>query len=188
MIMHTTNTRTCLLNLPAQILGLNLQLLPAGVGVIECPSQLVHLRVRLNDQSLSHLAVLLYIGAVSHRLLKTGPRLLKISFHPRLVFLRLSLVLIDGVDLVAELCHAVVVLLAKSGKSALVRNVGLVQVHFELGQLSLRFHLQVLNGLCHKEVQRLTSRFLFSSIWVLVLEPASSSLNEVLHVQKYQMN
>ena len=47
------------------------------------------------------------------------------------------LVLVDGIYLVTQLGHAVVVLLAKCGKGSLVGNVGFVQIHFELGQLGL---------------------------------------------------
>merc|ERR1719229_2006730 len=46
-----------LLNLPGQILGLHLQLLPGGVSLIEGASMLIQLGVGLNDESLRHLAV-----------------------------------------------------------------------------------------------------------------------------------
>merc|ERR1719422_1130576 len=77
----------------------------------------------LNNKSLGHFATLLHVGPISHGLLKSTPGLLKISLHTSLVFFRFGLVFVDGVNLLSQLGHAVVVLLSKSGKSTLMGNV-----------------------------------------------------------------
>merc|ERR1719242_1129466 len=105
--------------------------------------QLVLLLVGLHNQALGHLAVLLHVGAVTHRLLESGPGFLEVSLHASLVLLALGFVLVDPVNLVAQLGHAVVVLLAESSQGALVGNVGLVQVALQLDQLSLALLVQL---------------------------------------------
>merc|ERR1740123_1759921 len=126
-----------LLNLAGEVLGLHLQLLLGAVGLIEGAGELVQLLVGLDNQTLGHLAVLLHVGALSHALLQTRPGLLEVSLHTGLVLLRLGFVLVDGVDLLTELGHAVVVLLSESSQGALVTNVGLLQVGLQLGKLTL---------------------------------------------------
>merc|ERR1719242_994213 len=105
--------------------------------------QLVLLLVGLHNQALGHLAVLLHVGAVTHRLLESGPGFLEVSLHASLVLLALGFVLVDPVNLVAQLGHAVVVLLAESSQGALVGNVGFVQVALQLDQLSLALLVQL---------------------------------------------
>merc|ERR1719166_798800 len=126
-----------LLDLPAQVLRLNLQLLLGRIGLVQSTGQLVQLLVGLHDQSLAHLAVLLHVGAVPHGFLKPGPGLLEIPFHASLVLLRLGLVLVDCVNLLSKAGHAVVVFLAERSQGALVGNVGLIQIHLQLGKLGL---------------------------------------------------
>ena len=54
---------------------------------------------------------------------------LKVSLHTSLVLLALGFVLVDTVNLVAQLGHAIVVLLAERSQGALMGNVSLIQVH-----------------------------------------------------------
>ena len=55
----------------------------------------------------------------------------------------LGLELVELVDLFAHLGDGIVVLLAQAGKSALVLDVGLLEVAAELGQLSLAFLVEL---------------------------------------------
>merc|ERR1719464_965093 len=143
VLLQSADSILSLLNLATQILRLHKQLLLGGVGVVEGTSQLILLLVGLHNQALGHLAVLLHVGAVTHSLLESSPGLLEISLHASLVLLTLGLVFVDPVNLVAQLSHAVVVLLAESGQGALVGNVGLIQVSLQLDQLSLALLVQL---------------------------------------------
>ena len=62
---------------------------------------------------------------------------LEVSLHASLVLLALGFVLVDSVNLVAQLGHAVVVLLAESSQSALMGNVSLIQVHLYFFQVNI---------------------------------------------------
>ena len=62
---------------------------------------------------------------------------LEVSFHTSLVLLALGFVLVDTVNLVAQLGHAVVVLLAESSQGALVGNVSLIEIGLQFDQLCL---------------------------------------------------
>merc|ERR1719245_394581 len=69
--------------------------------------------------------------------------ILQVSLHASLVLLGLGLVLVDGVNLLAQLSHAVVVLLPESSQSSLVADVGLLEVGLQLGQLALTLLVQL---------------------------------------------
>merc|ERR1719188_2920342 len=135
-----------LLNLSGQVLGLNLELLLGGISFIESSGKLIKLAISLNNHTLAHLDILLHVGSISHGLLKSRSGFSKISLHTSLVLLRLGLVLVDGVNLLAQLTHAVVVLLPQGSQSSLMGNVGLLQVRLELGKFSftllVQFHLE----------------------------------------------
>merc|ERR1712012_148394 len=137
VLLQSSDGVLTLLDLTSQVLGLNLQLLLGGVSLVESASKLIKLSIGLDNAALAHLDVLLHVGALSHGLLKTSSGLSQVSLHASLVLLRLGLVLVDGVDLLAQLRHAVVVLLSESSQSSLVSNVGLLQVALQLGQLRL---------------------------------------------------
>merc|ERR1719471_2773419 len=137
VLLQSSDGVLSLLNLAVEVLGLNLQLLLGAVGLIEGAGHLVQLLVGLDNHSLGHLAVLLHVGSVTHSLLQARAGLSQVSLHTSLVLLRLGLVLVDGVNLLAQLGHAVVVLLSQSSQGALVSNVGLLQVGLQLGQLAL---------------------------------------------------
>ena len=62
---------------------------------------------------------------------------LEVSLHASLVLLALGFVLVDPVNLVAQLGHAVVVLLAESSQGTLVGNVSLIQVHLYFFQVNI---------------------------------------------------
>merc|ERR1719461_1175460 len=126
-----------LLDLAGEILRLDLELLLGGIGFVQGAGQFVELLVGLYDKSLSHLAVLLHVGSIAHGLLKTRSGLLQVSLHTGLVLLGLGLVLVDGVDLLSELRHAVVVLLSEGSKSSFMGDVGLLEIALDLGELSL---------------------------------------------------
>merc|ERR1712127_591651 len=132
-----------LVNLAGQVLSLHLELLLGRVSVIKSTGKLILLLVGLNNQALGHLAVLLHVGTVAHGLLESSPGLSEVSLHTGLVLLRLGLVLVDGINLVAQLSHAVVVLLAESSKSSLMGNVSLIQVTLQLDQLTLTLLVQL---------------------------------------------
>merc|ERR1719195_1772962 len=132
-----------LLILPGQILGLNLQLLPGGVSLIEGASMLIQLGVGLNNESLCHLAVPLHVGTLPHGLVKTSTGVHEITLHGSLVLLGLGLVLVERVNVLAHLAHGVVVLGPHGGQGALVLDVGLLQLHLQLGQLGLALLVQL---------------------------------------------
>merc|ERR1719322_452492 len=132
-----------LLNLSGQVLGLNLELLLGGISFIESSGKLIKLAISLNNHALAHLDILLHVGSLSHGLLKTRFGLSKISLHTSLVLLRLGLLLVDGVNLLTQLAHAVVVLLSQSSQSSLMGNVGLFQVRLELGKFSFALLVQL---------------------------------------------
>merc|ERR1719340_463938 len=137
VLLQSSDGVLSLLNLAVEVLGLHLQLLLGAVGLVEGAGELIELLVGLNNHSLGHLDVLLHVCSVTHALLQSGPGLSEVSLHTGLVLLRLGLVLVDGVDLLPELSHAVVVLLSQSSQGALVTDVGLLQVGLQLGQLTL---------------------------------------------------
>merc|ERR1719328_761893 len=134
------------LNLSGQVLGLNLELLLGGISLIESSGKLIKLAIGLNNHALAHLDILLHVGSLSHGLLQTRSGLSEVSLHTSLVLLRLGLVLVDGVNLLAQLAHAVVVLLSQSSQSSLMGNVGLLQVRLKLSKFSftllVQFHLE----------------------------------------------
>merc|ERR1719351_114084 len=143
VLLQSSDRVLSLLNLAGEVLGLNKQLLLGRVSIVEGTGQLVLLLVGLDNQALGHLAVLLHVGTLAHGLLESGPGLLEIPLHASLVLLGLGLVLVDAVNLVAELSHAVVVLLAESSQGAFVGNVGLIQVSLQLDQLGLALLVQL---------------------------------------------
>merc|ERR1719236_132341 len=106
-------------------------------SLLEGAGELVHLLVGLHNHGLAHLHVLLHVGPLAHGLLQTTSGLGEVALHASLVLLRLGLVLVDGVNLLSQLGHAVVVLLPERGQGALVADVGLLQVRLELGELGL---------------------------------------------------
>merc|ERR1719192_2291888 len=132
-----------LLHLPGQILGLHLQLLPGGVSLIEGASMLIQLGVGLNDESLRHFAVPLHVGTLPHGLIETSTGVHQITLHGGLVLLGLGLVLVKGVNVLAHLTHGVVMLGPHGGQGALVLDVGLLQLHLQLGQLGLALLVQL---------------------------------------------
>merc|ERR1719237_1943164 len=103
------NSILSLLDLAGQVLRLNDQLLLGGISLVEGTGQLVHLLVGLHDGALSHLAVLFNVGAIPHGIIKCAAGLAQIPLHVGLVFLSLSLVLVQPIDLLAHLSHGVVV-------------------------------------------------------------------------------
>merc|ERR1719319_2189039 len=117
----------------------NLVLLESANGILS----LLNLTTEVLGLNLKFLAVLLHVGTVAHGLLKSRPGLLKVPLHTSLVLLSDSLVLVDGINLVAQLSHAVVVLLAQSSKGALMGNVGLIKVNLQLGELRLALLVQL---------------------------------------------
>merc|ERR1719438_163797 len=143
VLLESTNGILTLLNLAGEVLRLNLKLLLGGVSIIESTGELIHLLVGLDNLALGHLDVLLHLGSLPHGLLQTSSSLSEVTLHTSLVLLRLSLVLVDGVNLLSQLGHAVVVLLPEGGKSSLVGNVGLLEVRLELGKLGLALLVQL---------------------------------------------
>merc|ERR1719410_2819857 len=111
VLLQSSDGVLSLLNLTVEVLGLHLQLLLGAVGLIEGTGELIKLLVGFDNHALGHFDVLLHVGSVTHSLLQARPGLSKVSLHASLVLLGLGLVLVDGVNLLAQLSHAVVVLL-----------------------------------------------------------------------------
>merc|ERR1719384_2228288 len=143
VFLEGSNGILTLLDLAGQVLGLNLELLLGGVSLIESTGELIKLLVGLDNHALAHLDILLHVGSISHGLLKTSSGLSEVSLHTSLVLLRLGLVLVDGVNLLSKLRHAVVVLLSKSSKGSLMTNVRLLKIRLEFGQLRLTLLVQL---------------------------------------------
>ena len=148
VLLQSSKGVLSLLNLSGEVLVFNLELLLAGISLIEGPGKLIKTLVVLNNESLSHLAVLLHVGALPHGLLKGSSGLLEISLHASLILLRLGLVLVDVINLFSKLRHAVVVLLSESSQSSLMGNVGLLKISLQLGKLSLTLLVQLNLGGC----------------------------------------
>merc|ERR1719189_1424943 len=168
-----------LLNLPGQILGLHLQLLPGGVSLIEGSSMLIQLGVGLNNESLRHLAVPLHVGTLPHGLIETSTGIHQITLHGGLVLLGLGLVLVERVNVLAHLAHGVVVLGPHGGQGALVLDVGLLLLRESMFSPISPMVLLCLDLMAARvpscwmlasssstfSLASSASRFLFSSIW-----------------------
>merc|ERR1719184_714610 len=142
-LAQSSNRVFSLLNLTGQVLRLDNQLLLGGISLVESTGQLIHLLVGLHNGALSHLAVLFDVGTIPHGIIKCATGLAQISLHVGLVLFGLGLVLVQSVDLFTHLSHGVVVLLAESSKSALVGNVGLLELTLQLEQFGLTLLVQL---------------------------------------------
>merc|ERR1719266_3059678 len=128
VLLQSTNGVLGLVNLAGQVLSLNLELLLGRVSIIESAGKLILLLVRLNNQALGHLAVLLHVGAVAHGLLESSPGLLEVPLHTGLVLLRLGAVVALNRQLLIKLINAGNKLLDLLGvlgsEGSLVLNLG----------------------------------------------------------------
>merc|ERR1719225_560005 len=99
--------------------------------------KLLQTTLSIIDLLLDDLALLLQVLALIllSRHLVLG--LLKLQSNSVPLLLGLGLHLVEGVDLVSYLRDGGVVLLPEHGESGLVRDVGLIQLHLELGELLL---------------------------------------------------
>merc|ERR1719334_100348 len=89
---------------------LNLKLLLCGVSFIQGSGKLIKLGVAFNNETLSHLAILLHVGTVSHSFIQASTSIHKIPLHASLVLFRLGFVLVDVVNVLSHFRHGVVML------------------------------------------------------------------------------
>ena len=126
-----------LLELVNQVAVLDRDLPLGAIGLMESPLELLKPALGVVDLLLDHLALLLkrqlltlVVGQVLLGLLQ-----LESNCVPLLLSLGLGLVL--SVDLFTHLSNGTVVLLSQHGQRALMGDVGLVELHLELGKLLL---------------------------------------------------
>merc|ERR1712038_170081 len=82
------------------------------------------------------------VGSFSHNFIKTSTRFLQITLHSWFVLFGLGFHLVQPIDLFSKLSHVVVMLLSKSCKSALMRNVGFLKLTLQLCKLRFPFLVQ----------------------------------------------
>merc|ERR1719270_322300 len=125
------------LNLSEEVLVLNIQPLLGRLGIIEVARKVIQSVVGINNGSLQKLGLLVNIRLGLDGVLERSSGISKISLQVALVLLPLHLAAIEVVNLLSQLGHAVVVLHAKSSKSALVANVQLLKFSSHSCQFSL---------------------------------------------------
>merc|ERR1719341_3081794 len=126
-----------LLNLPVEVLVLNLEPLLGGLGLIEGTGHLIKPGVGVNNGGLEELALLVKLSLALDGILKIETGITEVELHASLVLLRLDLVSIEAVNLLTEVGHGVVVLHAESSQGSLLGNVKLLELSLEPGKLSL---------------------------------------------------
>merc|ERR1719341_3243543 len=114
-----------LLNLPVEVLVLNLEPLLSGLGLIEGTGHLIKSGVGVNNGGLEELALLVKLSLALDGILKIETGITEVELHASLVLLRLDLVSIEAVNLLTEVGHGVVVLHAESSQGSLLGNVKL---------------------------------------------------------------
>merc|ERR1719242_2871445 len=136
-LVHVGNGVLQLLNLPVEVLVLNLQTLLGGLGLVESSGHLVQPGVGVDNSGLQQLALLVQLSLRLHGVLQVQAGVSQVELQSRLVLLRLDLVGIQLVDLLAQVGHGVVVLHPQGGQGALLGDVQLLQLGLQSGQLAL---------------------------------------------------
>merc|ERR1719328_933998 len=136
-LVHVGNGILELLNLPVEILVLNLEPLLGGLGLIEGTGHLIKPGVGVNNGGLEELALLVKFSLALDSILKVQTGITEIKLHASLVLLGLDLVSIEAVNLLTEVSHGVVVLHTESSQSSLLGNVKLLELSLEPGELTL---------------------------------------------------
>merc|ERR1719328_495851 len=136
-LVHVGNSILELLNLPVEILVLNLEPLLGGLGLIEGTGHLIKPGVGVNNGGLEELALLVKFSLALDGILKVETGITEIKLHASLVLLGLDLVSIEAVNLLTEVGHGVVVLHTESSQSSLLGNVKLLELSLEPGELTL---------------------------------------------------
>merc|ERR1719341_1756631 len=126
-----------LLNLPVEVLVLNLEPLLGGLGLIEGTGHLIKPGVGVNNGGLEELALLVKLSLALDGIFKVKTGITEVELHASLVLLRLDLVSMEAVNLLTEVGHGVVVLHAESSKGSLLGNVKLLELSLEPGELTL---------------------------------------------------
>merc|ERR1719237_1545921 len=136
-LVHVGNGVLQLLNLPVEILVLNLQTLLGGLSLVESSGHLVQPGVGVNDGGLQQLALLVQLSLRLDGVLQVEAGVSQVELQSRLVLLRLDLVGVELVDLLAQVRHGVVVLHPQGGQGALLGDVQLLEFGLQSGQLAL---------------------------------------------------
>merc|ERR1711971_1463839 len=136
-LVHVGNSILKLLNLPVEVLVLNLEPLLCGLGLIEGTGHLIKPGVGVNNGGLEELTLLVKLSLALDSILEVETGITEVELHASLVLLRLDLVSIEAVNLLTEVGHGVVVLHAESGQGSLLGNVQLLELSLEPGELTL---------------------------------------------------
>merc|ERR1719472_381143 len=136
-LVHVGNGILELLNLPIEVLVLNLEPLLGGLGLIEGTGHLIKPGVRVNNGGLEELALLVKLSLALDGIFKVKTGITEVELHASLVLLRLDLVSIEAVNLLTKVSHCVVVLHAESSQGSLLGNVKLLELSLESGKLTL---------------------------------------------------
>merc|ERR1719297_450378 len=136
-LVHVGNGVLELLNLPVEVLVLNLEPLLGGLGLIEGTGHLIKPGVGVNNGGLEELALLVKLSLALDSILEVKTGVTEVELHTSLVFLGLDLVGIEAVNLPTKVSHGVVVLHAESSQGSLLGNVKLLELSLEPGELTL---------------------------------------------------
>merc|ERR1719297_671613 len=136
-LVHVGNGVLELLNLPVEVLVLNLEPLLGGLGLIEGTGHLIKPGVGVNNGGLEELALFVKLSLALDSILKVETGVTEVELHASLVLLGLDLVSIEAVNLLTEVSHGVVVLHAESSQGSLLSNVELLELSLESSELSL---------------------------------------------------
>merc|ERR1719282_1952984 len=147
-LVHVGNSVLELLNLPVEVLVLNLEPLLGGLSLIEGTGHLIKPGVGVNNGGLEELALLVKLSLALDSILKVETGVTEVELHASLVLLGLDLVGIEAVNLLTEVSHGVVVLHAESSQSSLLGNVELLELGLEPGELTLTLLVELNLGGC----------------------------------------
>merc|ERR1719480_315156 len=136
-LVHVGNSILELLNLPVEILILNLEPLLGGLGLIEGTGHLIKPGVGVNNGGLEKLALFVKLSLALDSVLEVETGVTEVELHTSLVLLGLDLVGIKAVNLLTKVGHGVVVLHAESGQGSLLGNVQLLKLGLESTELTL---------------------------------------------------
>merc|ERR1719150_1170134 len=142
-LVHVGNGILKLLNLPVEVLVLNLETLLGGLSLIESSGHFINPGVGVNNGGLKQLALLVELSLALDSILKIQTSITQVELKTRFVLLRLDLAAVETVNLLTKISHGVVVLHAESGQGSLLSNVELLKLSLQSSELTLTLLVQL---------------------------------------------
>merc|ERR1719150_1025678 len=136
-LVHVGNGILKLLNLPVEVLVLNLETLLGGLSLIESSGHLIQPGVGVNNGSLKKLALLVELSLALDSVFQVQTSIAQVKLKASLVLFGLDLAAIKAVNLLTKISHGVVVLHAESSQGSLLSNVQLFKLSLQSGELTL---------------------------------------------------